>query len=92
MNREKIINGIITWPVSLIMYSAVFLDWAKEEEQDAAQKTGESIMMNKGLHPKRNTNILHISRKEEGRRRLSIGDSVDLAKLGLTNFLRNFCE
>ena len=33
LNGENMIKGINTWAVSLIRYSAAFLDWTKEEKQ-----------------------------------------------------------
>ena len=39
LNGENMIKGINTWAVSLIRYSAAFLDWTKEEKQSIDQKT-----------------------------------------------------
>ena len=92
LNGENMIKGINTWAVSLIRYSAAFLDWTKEEKQSIDRKTRKLITMHKGLHPKSNTNRLYIPRKEGGRGLLSIEDTVVLANLGLKSYVRNSCE
>ena len=86
------IKGINIWAVSLIRYSAAFLDWTKEEKQGIDRKTRKLITMHRGLQPKSNTNRIYIPRKEGGRGLLSIEDTVDLAKLGLKSYVRNSCE
>ena len=85
-------KGINIWAVSLIRYSAAFLDWTKEEKQGVDRKTRKLITMHKGLHPKSNTNRLTSLEKRGGRRLLSIEDTVDLAKLGLKSYVRSSCE
>ena len=92
LNGENVIKRILIWAVSLIRYSAAFLDWTKEEKQGIDRKTRKLITMHKGLHPKSNTNRLYIPRKEGGRGLLSTEDTVDLAKLGLKSYVRNSCE
>ena len=92
LNGENMIKGINIWAVSLIRYSAAFLDWTKEEKQGIDRKTRKLITMHRGLHPKSNTNRIYIPRKEGGRGLLSIEDTVDLAKLGLKSYVRNSCE
>ena len=92
LNGENIIKGINIWAVSLIRYSAAFLDLTKDEKQGVCRKTRKSITMHKGLHSKSNANRLYIPRKEGGRGLLSIEATVDLAKLGLKSYVRNSCE
>ena len=82
------IEGINIWAVSLLRYSAAFLDWTKEEKQGIDRKTRKLITMHRGLHPKSNTSRIYIPRKEGGRWLLSIEDTVDLAKLGLKSYIQ----
>ena len=66
LNAENMIKGINIWAVSLIRYSAAFLDWTKEEKQGIDWKTRKLITMHRGLHQKSNTNRIYIPRKEGG--------------------------
>ena len=92
LNGENMIKSINIWAVSLVRYSAAFLDWTKEEKQDIDRKTRKLITMHKGLHPKSNANRLYIPRKVGGRGLLSIEDTVDLARLGLKSYVRSSSE
>ena len=67
LSGENVIKGINTWAISLLRYSAAFLDWTKEELQQLDRRTRKLLTMHKGLHPKSNVDRLYISRKEGGR-------------------------
>ena len=60
LNGENTIEWINIWAVSLIRYSASFVDWTKDEKQDIDRKRRKLITMHKGLHPKSNTIRLYI--------------------------------
>ena len=65
LSGENVIKEIYSWAISLLRYSAAFLDWTKEELQQLNRRTRKLLTMHKGLHRKSNVDGLYISRKEE---------------------------
>ena len=65
LSGENVIKEIYSWAISLLRYSAAFLDWTKEELQQLDRRTRKLLTMHKGLHRKSNVDGLYISRKEE---------------------------
>ena len=86
LSGENVIKGINTLAISLLRYSAAFLDWTKEELKQLDRRTRKLLKMHKGLHPKSNVNRLYISRKEGGRGLLNVEDTVHLAIIGLLKY------
>ena len=89
LSGENVIKGINTWAISLLRYSAAFLDWTKEELQQLDRRTRKLLTMHKGLHPKSNVDRLYISRKGGGRGLLNVEDTVHLAIIGLLKYVGN---
>ena len=63
----------------LIRYLGLFLKWTREELKQVDQRTRKLMIMHKTLHPRDDIDILYVSRKEGGRRLVSIEDSVDIS-------------
>ena len=90
LGGENVIKGINTWAISLLRYSAAFLDWTKEELKQLDRRTIKLLTMHKeGLHPKSNVDRLYISRKEGGRGLLNVEDTVHLAIIGSLKYVGN---
>ena len=70
LSGENVIKAINTWAIVLLK-SAAFLDWTKEEKQQLDRRTRKLLTIHKGLHPKSNVGRLYIPRKEGGRGLLS---------------------
>ena len=87
LNSENLIKAINTWAVSLLRYSAAFLDWTKEEIQGLDRNTRKLMTMHKALHPKSDVDRLYLKRKDGGRGLLSIEDTVSLASIGLIKYI-----
>ena len=64
LNGNNVIKAINTWAISVVRYSAPFLDWRKEEIQELDRRTRKLMTMHKALHPKSNVDRLYISRNE----------------------------
>ena len=60
-------------------YSRPFLKWTKEESKNNWPENKKTDEDAEGLHPKDDTDKLHVSRKEGGRRLASIQDRVDVS-------------
>ena len=77
LSNRKHIKRIVTWAVTLVRYSRLFLKWAREELKLIDQSTRKLMTMHKALHARDDVDRLYVSRKEEGRGLASIEDSVD---------------
>ena len=92
LNGVDIIKGINIWEVSLLRYSAAFIDWNCRELTQLDRRTRKSMTMRNALHPKSNIDRLYIPRKEGGRGLQGVEETVKVANLGLENYLKESRE
>ena len=59
LSGENVIKAINSWAISLVRYSAAFLEWTKEEVQGLDRRTRKLLTMHKGLHPRSNVDRLY---------------------------------
>ena len=76
LSSRNLIKGINTWAVPLVRYSGPFLMWTREERKQREQRTRKLMTMPKALHPRDDVDRLYVPRKEGGRGRASIEDTV----------------
>ena len=76
LNGGNIIKGKNTWAVSLLRYSAAFIDWNCTELTQLDRRNKKLMTMHNALHPKSNIDRLYISRKEGGRGLQGIEEAV----------------
>ena len=69
-----------TWAVSLLRYSAAFIDWNCAGLTQLDQRTRKLMTMHNTLHPKSNVD-LYIIRKEGGRGLQGVKETVNLTNL-----------
>ena len=62
LSGENVIKAINSWAISLVRYSAAFLEWTKEEVQGLDRRTRKLLAMHKGLHPRSNVDRLYLPR------------------------------
>ena len=67
LNGGNIIKGINTRVVSLLRYSAAFIDWNCAELTRLDQRTRRLMTIDNSLHRKSNVDVLYIPRKEGGK-------------------------
>ena len=87
LNGGNTIKAINTWAVSLLRHSAPFVNWTKEEVKDMDRMTRKTMTMNGALHPRDSVCRLYVPRKMGGRGLIGIEDCVELAILGLNNYV-----
>ena len=92
LNGGNIIKAINTWAVSLVRYTAPFIEWSKNELRDMDRRTRKLMTMHKALHPKDDIDRLYTERKEGGRGLFNIEECVELALLGLMNYVKSSKE
>ena len=66
-NGSNIIQGINTWAVSLLRYSAEFIDWSCAELTQLDRRTRKLMTLYNTFHPKCNVDRFYIPWKEGGR-------------------------
>ena len=75
LNGGNLVDGVNTWAVSLLRYSAAFASSRKSELQAIDIKTRKLFTIYGALHPKSDVDRLYIPRKG-GRGLISIEDSI----------------
>ena len=83
LNSRNLMKGINTWTVSLMRYSAPFLDWTLDELKAMDRLTRKLLTMHKAFHPRDDVDRLYAGRKDGGRGLISIEECVESAVLGL---------
>ena len=68
--------------ISLLRYSAAFLDWTRAELEQMDRRTRKLMTMHRTLNPKSDVARIYFSRKEGGRGLITFEDTVKLAILG----------
>ena len=71
--------GVNTWAVSLLRFSASFVNWKKSELQAIDRKTRTLLIIYGAIHPKSDVDRLYIPRKDGRIGLISIEDCVELA-------------
>ena len=87
LNGGILVQGVNTWAVSLLRYSAAFISWRKCELQVIDRKTRKLFTIYGGLLPKSDVDRLYIPRKDGGRGSIAIEDCVELAVGGLEGYV-----
>ena len=87
LNGGNTITAINTWAVSMMRYAAPFVDWRKDELKEIDRETRKMMNMYRALHPRDSVARLYLPRKEGGRGLVAIEDCVEIAILGLENYV-----
>ena len=87
LNDANVITGINTWRISLLRYSAAFLDWIGVELQQMDRRTRKLMTIHRAFNPKSDVSRINLSRKEGGRGLISVEDTVKLAIPGLERYI-----
>ena len=83
LNRGNKITGVNKWTISLLRYSATFLDWPGAELEQMDGRTKKLMTMHQALNPKSDVTRIYLSIKEGGRGLIRVEDTVKWAILGL---------
>ena len=86
------IDGINTWAVGVVRYSAGIVDWIMEEIANMDRRTRKILEMNGCLHTRRNVARLYLPRKDGGRGLIGIEDCVRRESKSLHGYLRESTE
>ena len=92
LNGGNIIKGINTWAVSLLRYSAAFIDWNCTELIQLDRRNRKLMPMHNALHPKSYVDRLYIPKKEGGRELQGVEEAVKSTNLRLENYVKESGE
>ena len=73
--------------ISLLRYSAAFLDWTGTELEQMERRTRKLMTMHQTLNPRSDVARLYLPRKKVGRGPISVENKVKLAILGLERYI-----
>ena len=79
MNSGDLVQGVNTWAVSLLRYSAAFISSRKCELQAVDRKTRKLFTMYGGLLPNPDVDRLYIPKKDGGRGLIAVEYCLELA-------------
>ena len=86
LNGRNITTGTNTWAISLLRYSAAFLDWTSATLEQMDGRTRKLMSMHQELNPKSDIARIYLSRKGQ-RGLISVVETVKLAVLGLERYV-----
>ena len=92
LNGGNTITAINTWAVSMMRYAAAFVDGRKDELKEIDRDTRKMMNMYRALNPRDSVARLYLPRKEGGRGLVAIEDCVEIAILGLENYVQDSRE
>ena len=82
LNGGNIIKEINIWAISLLRYSAAFIDLNCTELTQLDRRTRKLMTMHNALHPKSNVHGLNTRKKEGGRGLQGVEETVQMTNLG----------
>ena len=91
-NGGNLIDGINTWALGVVRYSAGIVDWTMEEVANMDRRTRKILAMNGCLHTRSNVARLYLPRKEGGRGLIGIEECVRRESKSLHDYLRESTE
>ena len=66
LNGKNLFLALNTWAISVIRYSAAFLDWTNEETKELDRWTRTQLSAGRALYPKSNVMRIYIKCRYEG--------------------------
>ena len=72
LNGKSLFLALKTWAITVIRYSAAFLDWTKEETKELDRWTRKQLNAGTALHPKSNVMKIYIKHRYGGRGLISV--------------------
>ena len=72
LNGKNLFLALNTWAISVIRYSAAFLDWTKEETKELDPWTRKQLIAGRALHLKSNVIRIYIKCRYGGRGLISV--------------------
>ena len=78
-----------TWAISVIRYSAAFLEWTKEAIKELDRWTKKKLVAGRALHPKSNVIRIYIKRRYGGQGLISVEECCAAELRSIDFYLAN---
>ena len=89
---KNLFLALNTWAITVIRYSAAFLDWTKEEIKELDRWTRKQLIAGRALHAKSNVMRLYIKRKYVGRGLINVEECCAAELRSIDFYLANSVE
>ena len=89
LNGKNLFLALNTWAITVIRYSAAFLDWRKEETKELDRWTRKQLIAGRALHPKSNVMRIYIKRRFGGRGLISVEECCAAELRSIDFYLAN---
>jgi len=88
----NVIQGINSWAIGIVRYTAGILDWGKSELKAMDVKTRKKLTLHGAFHRKSDVDRLYLKRKDGGRGLISVLDCVRMEEENLTEYATRSSE
>ena len=92
LNGKNLFQALNTWAISVIRYSAAFLDCTKEERKELNRWTRKQLIAGRVLHRKSNVMRIYIKRRYGGRGLISLEEYCAAELRSIDFYLMNSKE
>ena len=89
LNGKNLFRALNTWAITVIRYSAAFLDWTKEETKELDRWTRKQLIAGRALHPKPNVMRIYIKCRYRGRGLISVEECCAAELRSIDFYLAN---
>ena len=89
LNGKNLFLALNTWVITVMRYSAAFLDWTKEETKELDRWTRKQLIAGRALHPKSNVMRIYIKHSYGGRGLISVGECCAAELRSIDFYLAN---
>ena len=89
LNGKNLFQALNTWAISVIRYSAAFLDWTKEETKELDRWTRKQLIAGRALHSQSNMMRIYIKRRYGGRGLISVEECCAAELRSIDYYLAN---
>ena len=89
LNWKNLFLALNTWAISIIRYSAAFLEWTKEEIKELDRWTKKKLIAGRALHPKSNVIRIYIKRRYGGQGLISVEECCAAELRSIDFYLAN---
>ena len=92
LNSRNLFSAINSWTVSVVRYSAAFINWNKNEMRELDRRTRKLLVKHGALHPKSNVQRIYMKRKSGGRGLISVEECIANEMRSIHHYLVNSDE
>ena len=92
LNAGNVVQGINSWAIGIVRYTAGVLDWGKTELKAMDVKTRKTLTLHGAFHRNSDVDRLYLKRKDGGRGLISVVDCVRMEEENLMEYAATSAE